>query len=206
MPDFIIHLEAVFKRYDVQWILKNLDARFESGNTYAIRGRNGSGKSTLLRLLSAMESPDRGKRSYHYKGEHLDESRVYAHLSFAAPYMNVPGFLTTLELLQFHGKFKEMEFDPVEILKRIDLESVARKPFAQLSSGQKQKVKLALAIYNNDPLLLLDEPGTNLDNKNYDWFAGSLRSRKQSKLIFIATNEERDLELCDNEVNLTIEN
>ena len=72
-----------------------------------------------------------------------------------------------------------------------------------LSSGQKQKVKLALAICNTDPFLLLDEPGTNLDDHNYQWFKEKIKSVSDSKLICIATNEVRDLELCGQSIMLS---
>ena len=199
---FSISLSGVSKRYDLEWIFRDLSYEFYLGKTYAICGYNGSGKSTLLRLLSSMESPNKGIRKYLLNGICIPADQVYAHLSFSAPYMKVPEYLTVKELVNFHSQFKEMTVDTANLLGDLNLEKSTNKQFEKLSSGQKQKIKLALAIHNTDPLLLLDEPGTNLDESNYAWFKSKLGEVKQSKLICIATNENRDLDICDEQFRL----
>ncbi len=200
---FSIELQGISKRYDLQWVFRDLSFKFDLGHTYAIRGYNGSGKSTLIRILSSMESPSSGLRKYSINNNPLQEAEVFSHLSFTAPYMRVPEYLTVLELIQFHGKFKHLNKSPVELLSELNLKSSKNKQFEKLSSGQKQKVKLALAICNSDPLLILDEPGTNLDKTNYEWFGTKINQVRKSKLICIATNENRDLDLCDRELLLS---
>lgn len=200
LQKFSIHLESISKRYDLQWIFRDMDCAFHYGTSYAIRGHNGSGKSTLLRIISSMESPTTGVRRYIKNDEKLSEDKVYADLSFAAPYMGVPDHFTVTELINFHRKFKEMTLSTDELLSDVALEKSKNKRFALLSSGQKQKIKLALAICNTNPLLLLDEPGTNLDDDNYQWFRQKIQSFAGTKLICIATNENRDLDLCHESV------
>ena len=197
MQDFSIHLDGVSKRYDMQWIFRDLNSAFHLGNTYAIKGYNGSGKSTLLRILSAMESPTLGKRTYLQNKVALPEDKIYSILSFSAPYMNLPSHLKVIELIHFHAQFKSMTITPDELLEDVQLVKSKNKLFETLSSGQKQKIKLALAICNTDPVLLLDEPGTNLDNYNYKWFSDKILAHKEAKLICIATNESRDLDMCN---------
>ncbi len=111
--------------------------------------------------------------------------------------MNIPDHHTVREAISFHGKFKSMTLSTDELLGEINMDEHADKSIHVLSSGQRQKIKLALAMYNNDILLLLDEPGTNLDENNYQWFANTFDQVKKSKLACIATNEERDAKLCD---------
>lgn len=200
--NFSISLTSVSKRYDHQWIFRNLSYDFYFGQTYAIRGYNGSGKSTLLRMLSSMESPSTGQRSYSLNHKALAEDKVYNYLSYAAPYIKMPGYFTLKELINFHSQFKTMTWKTEDLLLDLELEKSANKEFEKLSSGQQQKVKLALAIHNTDLFLLLDEPGTNLDESNYAWFKSKLELVKDSKLICIATNEKRDLELADQQLKL----
>jgi ABC-type multidrug transport system ATPase subunit len=202
VSQFSINLSEISKRYDLQWIFRNLSYEFHLGQTYAIRGYNGSGKSTLLRILSSMESPNKGQRTYALNRNILEEEKVSKYLSFTAPYMKVPDYLSLQELIHFHGEFKKMNIGATELLMDLGMERNLNKPFDKFSSGQQQKIKLALAICNSDPLLLLDEPGTNLDDSNYAWFRSKLESVKHAKLICIATNESRDLDICDQHLRL----
>lgn len=199
-PSLTIQLDGVSRRYGWQWIFRDFSANFSSGTTYAICGHNGSGKSTLLRLLSSMESPNEGKRMYLIDGKEVAD--IAPHLSFSAPYMEVPDHLTVREILSFHSRFKRITMSPEDIIADMELEHSANKYIHNLSSGQRQKIKLALAICNSDPLLLLDEPGTNLDVSNYAWFAEKIRACQAKKLICIATNESRDLALCQETITM----
>lgn len=199
-PALSIQLTGVSRRYGWQWIFRDLDATFSSGTTYAICGHNGSGKSTLLRLLSTMESPNEGSRTFMMDGNEITD--VVPYLSFSAPYMEVPDHLTVREMIDFHGRFKQLTASADDLIQDLQLEKSAHKYMHNLSSGQRQKVKLALAICNTDPLLLLDEPGTNLDESNYSWFADKIRRYQADKLICIATNESRDLVLCQETITM----
>lgn len=199
---FSIKLAGLSKRYDTQWIFEDLTYEFSSGESYAILGYNGSGKSTLLRILSSMESPTSGERIYLKQDEEIKIDQVFKYMSFSAPYMNLPSYLSTRELIDFHSTFKSMTMATEHILSELALTNSDQKRFDQLSSGQKQKVKLALALFNSDPLLLLDEPGTNLDDVNYEWFTHQLELVRGTKLICIATNERRDEELCTAQLRL----
>lgn len=202
---FSIELAAISKRYNAQWVFKNLSYDFHFGQVHAILGYNGSGKSTLLRILSSMESPTAGERIYIRHGKQVKLEDIHSLMSFSAPYMSLPGYLTIREIIEFHGNFKKMTLGIDHILEELNLSSDRGKRFEKLSSGQKQKVKLALAIFNTDPLLLLDEPGTNLDESNYGWFKRKIEEVRSSKLICIATNENRDASLCNMKLNLSLD-
>ncbi len=186
----------------MQWIFRELHCDLKSGNIYAIRGFNGSGKSTLLRILSTMESPNEGERHYQLGNVSLPEHAVAQHLSFSAPYMSIPTHLTVYEMIEFHRAFKTMTMDTPALLADIGLRASSQKTIQNLSSGQCQKIKLALALCNDAPLLLLDEPSTNLDELNYEWFVNKMSEIDRKKLICIATNDARDVQLCNQEIQL----
>ena len=78
----IITLDKVSKRFNQDWLIKDLDYRFSSGNAYAITGPNGSGKTTLLKIISGMTPSTRGVISYQLDGRSIDLDNAYYHISY----------------------------------------------------------------------------------------------------------------------------
>ncbi len=209
-----IMLEGVGKRFRYEWIFRNLSKTFESGNIYALLGSNGSGKSTLMKILSGHLSPSEGKISFYVKDKQQDEDSIYKHISYAAPYVELIEELTLTEMIQFHIKFKPLSNslkinDLIEIL---GFEKSKNKEIRYFSSGMKQRLKLALAICSDSPILLLDEPTTNLDAQGVAWyrqlmsrFAGgtSQNSRDEgNRLTIVASNIEHDYDFCNQMLNI----
>ena len=104
-----IQLEQLGKRYQYEWIFKNLDYTFVSGESYAILGHNGSGKSTLMQVLSAYLSASKGKIHFSQNGLAIPVGEVYQWVSYTAPYIDLIDEFTLLELLEFHQKFKPFQ-------------------------------------------------------------------------------------------------
>ena len=88
--------------------LENCSYQFEQGQAYAILGDNGSGKSTLLRIIAGMLSPSSGKISYNLKNQAIPEDKIYKHISYCAPGMDIIEEMTLIEFLNFHFKFKQI--------------------------------------------------------------------------------------------------
>src|SRR6187402_602921 len=84
-----ISLEDIGRRFNRDWIFKNISYTFSSGNSYAILGSNGSGKSTLLQILNGSLGPSKGKITYMFKGSVIPTEAIYEHLSLAAPYLEL---------------------------------------------------------------------------------------------------------------------
>ena len=79
-----INLTNLGKRFNRDWILRNLDFQFENGKHYAITGPNGSGKSTLLQLISGSAVYNEGKIDYLLHGKHFSADRVFQKISFGS--------------------------------------------------------------------------------------------------------------------------
>ena len=195
---FEIRLEAVSKRFGRQWILRQREATYRSGSIYGIRGSNGSGKSTLLRLLAGQLSPSRGRVAYLLDDQLISSTEVYRYVSWIGPYFEIVEELTVREFLTFHFTLKPLR-PPLTVdtvLDRIDLRRAADLPLTDCSSGMRQRVLLASALYADTPVLLLDEPGVTLDAASIDWFQGQLADCAAGRLTVIASNDERDLSTC----------
>ena len=192
-------LKEVGKKFPPDWIFKKVDYQFEVGNKYALIGPNGSGKSTLLKILSGHLSPSQGKIKFFFRDELISPDQIYKFISFAAPYMDLVEEFTLLELIQFHAQFKSFRggMSVNDLIALLKLNKSANKPLKFFSSGMKQRVKLGLAIYSDVPLVLLDEPTTNLDLEGADWYAESLQKLTSDTLLIVASNTPSDYESFD---------
>jgi ABC-type multidrug transport system ATPase subunit len=190
VAEFSITTENLSKRFNREWIFRNLNFTFTSGNTYAITGPNGSGKSTLLQVLWGQMPPSSGTLKYA-ADESIALEDSFKHISIATPYMDLIEELTLTEQLDFHFKLRKpvnnLRID--EIISLMYLESARDKHIANFSSGMKQRVKLAQAFLTAADAIFLDEPGTNLDQQAFDWYLTQLNKVSGEKLIFIASNQ-----------------
>ena len=165
-----------------------------------ILGKNGSGKSTLLQIISGITLPSEGEIEYSVSGNKLEANSIYREVSYAAPYVELFEQLTLNEMLDVHKRFKTIrgQMSNDEIIERIYLEEHREKKIEVFSSGMKQRLKLALAIYSESSLLLLDEPITNLDDAGKNWYLSSIEEFKGDRTIIVCSNHQSDeYAFCD---------
>jgi ABC-type multidrug transport system ATPase subunit len=188
---FSLTVKDLSKRFNREWIFKNLSLQFLPGNTYAITGPNGSGKSTLLQVLWGQVPPTSGELHYSNGNEAVPLEEVYKHIGIATPYMDLIDEFSLQEQLEFHFKLKTprsgMSLD--EMMQRMYLTEARDKYISNFSSGMRQRLRLALAFYTEASLLFLDEPTTNLDQKAFDWYQTELKAIPSDTAIFIASNQ-----------------
>ncbi len=137
------------KRFNREWIFRNLNFQFTSPNTYAIVGPNGSGKSTLMQVLWGQMPPSAGSIVYSNSGTEIPVEEVYKNLSIATPYLDLIEELTLQEQLEFHFALKKTRdnLSIVDILAKMELSHAKDKAISNFSSGMKQRTKLALAFF-----------------------------------------------------------
>ncbi|MFZ9939276.1 MAG: ABC transporter ATP-binding protein [Bacteroidia bacterium] len=185
------------KRFERGWLFKHLDFRGQSSEQWAITGPNGSGKSTLLLSLGGYLSLTEGKLSLHFAERDWPEEQISRHTALASPYLDIPGALTVRELLHFHQQLKGVRWgwDAAEQLGLSGLNSQLHKKTAQLSSGQRQKLRLLLAVGCNAPILLFDEPCSHLDQQGFDWYRQLIQlPLMKSLLLLVASNDPCEYE------------
>ena len=192
------------KRFSREWIFRNLTYEFAFNKSYAITGANGSGKSTLLQVISSALILNDGTIDWQLNENVLKPENVHQYISFTAPYFELVEEMTAKEFLLFHTQFKKFinNFSVEEILQKAELVSAANKQIRFYSSGMKQRLKLAQAIFSDVPCILLDEPCTNLDesgfNLYYDWIENFCRNR----LLIISSNDINEYKFCDEQLNI----
>ncbi len=195
-----ISLNEAGKRFNKDWIFKDLNYTFEMGQHYALIGNNGSGKSTLLQVIAGYASLSKGNISW---GEY-DTNSIYQQISIAAPYLELIEEFTTIEQIEFHEKFKPLsgEFTHEQIIELVGLKAAAEKQIRYFSSGMKQRLKLALAIFSDTPILLLDEPCSNLDKEGYALYQTMIYKYAMNKLIIVGSNDPQEYTFCNTQINL----
>ncbi len=194
-----ISLNNTGKRFNREWIFRHLNYQFTSGTHYAITGANGSGKSTLLQVIAGAISASEGAISYHLSANSNDiKDDVYRHISIAAPYLELIEEMTLQEFLLFHQQFKPF-ISSAGIEKMIGvtgLENATHKQIRYFSSGMKQRVKLAQSFFSDTPILLLDEPTTNLDAEGIALYQQLLQEYGNQRLVIICSNDEMEYQTC----------
>ena len=200
-----IQVTAASKRFNKEWIFSNLDYSFISGQHYALIGNNGSGKSTLLQIIAGYIGLTKGQINWvNSAGENIDSSNIFQHISIAAPYLELVEEFTALEQIDFHQQFKPLQsgLNPVELLEKIGLANAADKQIRNFSSGMKQRLKLALAIFDQAPILLLDEPCSNLDQEGIQTYHQLMQAYAMHKLIIVASNDPQEYQFCKQQLAL----
>ena len=198
------------KRFNRDWIFRHLNFQFSTGTAYAITGPNGSGKSTLLQVIAGALSASEGKIEYYTKsnqqhsGTPVDADNFYRHISFAAPYLELIEEMTLLEFLHFHQQFKPLLASPAipDIIRLIGLEKATHKQIRYFSSGMKQRVKLAQSVFSDTPVLLLDEPCTNLDAEGVAPYQQLITTYCKNRLIIVSSNDEMEYLFCSEQLNI----
>ena len=200
-----IQLDNISKKFDKKWIFKNLNYQFETNQHCVIKGHNGSGKSTLLQLLATSITPTKGITSYQLNGKEIPVEEMYKYLSICTPYLELIEEFTLSEMIAFHSKFKKMlgNKSVEEYIDLLNLNEHTNTYLSKFSSGMKQRVKLGLAILSDTPLLLLDEPSSNLDAKAINWYQNLINDYQKDRLIIVCSNEQKqEYEFCEKELDV----
>lgn len=201
-----INIDNAAKWYDRETVFKNLTYHFHSGNQYAILGPNGSGKSTLLMVLGGYITPNKGTITYKDNDQHhVPIENIYQYIAIVAPYLELMEEFTLFEQIHFQQHFRPFlsGFDPNGVLAELGLEGHQDKEIRNLSSGMRQRLKLALCILSDAHILMMDEPLMNLDQKGQDWFHVLVDKFLGNRLVVVCSNREEEYAFCKEQLLVT---
>jgi ABC-type multidrug transport system ATPase subunit len=200
-----INIDSVGKRHQNQWIFRGLKANFSGQDKIAIVGFNGSGKSTLVQIISGFQNCTEGKIVINENDSNIDDMRRYKYLSIGAPYIDIPEDLNITEFIDFFAPIKPLkdEINKKDFAEIAQLDNAKNKAIKFFSSGMKQRLKLAFAILSKSPILLLDEPLSNLDSIGEKWYQDLIIKYANDKLVFVASNNiAAEISFCNQTINI----
>lgn len=202
-----ILLKNAGKKFNRDWIFRNMNYEFSAGTHYAILGPNGSGKSTLLQLLSGFILPSEGGISYsNGNGNEIKGEDFFRYIGFSSPYLELLEEFNLEEMVQFHLGFKKFigGITAPEFIGHIGMKNSAGKEIKYYSTGMKQRLRLALAVLSDVPVVFLDEPLTNLDQGGIDWYNGLIEKYSEGRLFLVCSNNQpAEFSFCKEKIDIT---
>jgi len=204
IKNVVLRLDNVGYRYldaeKDEYVLKDISYEFETGKTYAIKGKSGSGKTTLLSLLSGLEKCSIG--DIYYEGKNLNNINLdkyrNSYIGVIFQSYNLLPHLTASENIILsmdinHSKIKDKKDEAIKLMHKVGLKSdYENRRILRLSGGEQQRIAIARSLSYNPKIILADEPTGNLDHeteseilKIFDDLA-----KKENKCIIIVTHSE----------------
>lgn len=181
-----IQVRGLKKRYDSNIVLNGLDFEIEKGETFALLGVNGAGKTTALECIEGLRKYDSGTITVNGKmGIQLQSSSLPAHIK-------------PMEAVKLFAKWNKAKIDDA-VLNDLGIKGIEKKLYIQLSTGEKRRLHLALALIGNPDIIFLDEPTAGLDVEGRLSLHEQIRKLKsRGKTIVLASHDMTEVEtLCD---------
>jgi ABC-2 type transport system ATP-binding protein len=199
MPECVIEVERLTKRFGEVLAVDSLSFAIEPGTVTALLGGNGAGKTTTLGMILGLVTPTQGRVMVMGLDMKRHPQAVLAHMNFSSPYADLPGRLTVKEILLTFGRLygvAGLKNRIAELVEDLDLTAFFKRPYATLSAGQKTRVALAKSLINRPHLLLLDEPTASLDPETGDWIRRYLTTyqKEEGAAILLASHNMTEVE------------
>ena len=193
-----ITLQNIGKKFRNEWIFRNVNLDFLAGESYTFVGPNGSGKSTLLQVILGILPQTDGTILYSEGEKSITIDDIFRKVVIAAPYLELVEEFTLAESIEFHQKFKPFtqKLSTKEFAEFIHLDKHLDKPVKNFSSGMKQRFKLGLAFHSDVPIIMLDEPTSNLDAQGIAWYLKNIEEYTSNKLVLICSNLPHEYSFC----------
>lgn len=204
MPDSIVSLIDVEKRFGTNLVVRKINMEIQAGEFLTLLGPSGCGKTTTLRMIAGFEDATSGV--IKVQGERVESKEPYQR-DVNTVFQNYSLFphMTVYENVAYGLTIKKVPKDEIrrrvtEMLSLVQLDGFEKRKPDALSGGQKQRVAIARALINNPKVLLLDEPLGALDLKLRKQMQIELK-RLQKKLgitfIYVTHDQEEALTMSD---------
>ncbi|MBZ9607730.1 ABC transporter ATP-binding protein [Clostridium estertheticum] len=200
----MIKVVNINKKYGDFEVLKNISFEIKKGSIYGFLGPNGAGKTTTMNILSGLidfnsgeiyldgEDFKKNKRQLLRKVGYLPQNPVFYNYMNAVEYLHFIGEIARMPQ-------KNIRERTTEILKIVKLSSVAKRKIGQYSGGMKQRLGIAVALFNKPEIVFLDEPTSALDPEGRMEILEFIKDLKSNgTTVFISTHILSDIErICD---------
>ncbi|MFN5372432.1 MAG: ATP-binding cassette domain-containing protein [Bacteroidia bacterium] len=201
-----ITLVQLSKRFNFTWLFRDLNHTFSPGSRTVILGSNGSGKSRLLLIMAGYAPVSEGSICWKVHTDIIAADKLYQYISLATPYLELIEEFTLREHIEFHFTLKPVcqNLTVEELLQLSGLADKSEMRLSYFSSGMKQRVRLLLAILSDTPLVLLDEPASNLDEKAIGWYNDLIDQFGTRRTIVVCSNSvAAEYAFCTEQIDLS---
>ena len=187
------------KRYGDVHAARGVSFDIEAGEIFGLIGPNGAGKTTTLECVVGLRAPDAGRIEICGIDARRHPREVKQRIGATLQTTALQGRITPREALRLFGSFYRVHSEPEPLLARFALADKADVAFDTLSSGQRQRVALALAFVNSPELVFLDEPTAGLDAQTRRDLRGQIAAMKQQGYTVLLTTHDlaEAQEICD---------
>ena len=200
MSETYISIDHLSKKYDKDFVLKDVNAVLRSGEILGFLGPSGAGKTTTIKILTGQLMPTSGNAEVLGIDCRKIDERIYEQIGIVTDSSGVYERMTVFDNLKYFARILNVPLENIDpLLKRIGLYEHRKKPASKLSKGQTQRLILARALLHKPKVLFLDEPTSGLDPSTALEIHRILKElRDEGMAIFLTThNMEEATKLCD---------
>ncbi len=186
-------------------MFEDISFSLNQSETLLVTGRNGSGKSTLVKILIDVLTPSAGTVKLLSEQNEVIARRQHL-VGHVSPYLQLYEEFSAAENLAMGLSIRGIRGNPAStidsLLTRFGIVQRKNDPVRMYSSGMKQRVKYAFALIHNPPILILDEPTSNLDEEGSRCVRAVMREHRETGILIVATNDLSDVEHYDQRIDL----
>jgi ABC-2 type transport system ATP-binding protein len=199
MPEPVIRVENLVKRYADVEAVRGVSFSVSEGEVFGLLGPNGAGKTSTIEILEGLRNADGGTAVVCGHDPGKDAAALKYVIGAALQSTALPDKLRVMEALKLFASFYKTHKNPEELLKRFGLEEKRNAFYSQLSGGQKQRLALAIALINDPKVVFLDEPTAGLDPQVRREIYDIIEELKRDKKTIVLTTHyiEEAERLCD---------
>ena len=200
MSSYSIHSQNLSKSFGRRLIFKDINFTWQENGIYGISGPNGSGKSTLVKIIAGLIAASAGKINHKNSDGEIIPEKLHNHIGFVSPYLVLYEEFSAWENLMIFAKIRGVPFNEKKVvyyLSQFLLENRKDDLVKTYSSGMKQRLKFVFALMHSPDVLIFDEPTSNLDEEGKKVVYSIVREEGKNRIVIIASNETKDLEICE---------
>jgi ABC-2 type transport system ATP-binding protein len=198
MSDKLISVEGLVKKYGKITAVDGITFEVSKGEIYGLLGPNGAGKTTTLECLEGLRKIDGGSLNVVGCNPQKDRNRLRDKMGVQLQSSFLQDNIYVSEAMSLVCAGHKVPYRG-DLIKQFGLETLIKKQYHQLSTGQKRRLHLAFALVSNPSLVILDEPTAGLDVEGRVELHNEMRRLKEKNItILLATHDMAEAEkLCD---------
>jgi len=199
MSNYSIQSQNLSKLFGRRLIFKDINFSWAEKGIFGISGPNGSGKSTFVKIVAGLIAPSSGKIIHKNSSDEIIPEKLHNHIGFVSPYLVLYEKFSAWENLKIFAKIRGVDFNDERVthyLTQFLLENRKTDLVKTYSSGMKQRLKFIFALMHSPEVLIFDEPTSNLDEEGKKVVYKIVNEEGKQRIVIIASNEVKDLELC----------